>query len=133
MVFGIILIIGVLGIPESPRSLLKHGQEHEAAEIMGRLHSLPSDDAQIREDIEEINKFNAITQGRKLSWRVAVGWPGVTWDAIFAEAHAKGKNPVFTERRYRESGGKPIAIAKSSDGDGVQDEKEKENGVVEDV
>ncbi|KAK5681959.1 hypothetical protein LTS10_006494 [Elasticomyces elasticus] len=53
--------------------------------------------------------------------------------AIFAEAHAKGKNPVFTERRYRESGGKPIAIANSSDGDGVQDEKEKENDVVEDV
>ncbi|KAK3651592.1 hypothetical protein LTR56_004321 [Elasticomyces elasticus] len=69
MVFGIILIVGVLAFPESPRWLLKHGKEHEAAEIMGRLHSLPSGDAQIREDIEEINKLNAMEQGRKLSWK----------------------------------------------------------------
>lgn len=27
-------------------------------------------------------------------------------DAIFAEAHDKKQNPVFTEKRYRKSGGK---------------------------
>lgn len=26
-------------------------------------------------------------------------------DAIFAEAHDKGENPVFTEKRYRKKGG----------------------------
>ncbi|KAK5709353.1 hypothetical protein LTR17_019866 [Elasticomyces elasticus] len=54
-------------------------------------------------------------------------------DAIFAEARANGENPVLTERRSWKSCGKPIAIGKSSDGDGVEDEKEKENHVFENV
>lgn len=34
------------------------------------------------------------------------GWKLETLDAIFAEAHEKKENPVFTERRWRKSGWK---------------------------
>lgn len=34
------------------------------------------------------------------------GWKLETLDAIFTQAHEKGENPVFTERRWRKSGWK---------------------------
>lgn len=34
------------------------------------------------------------------------GWKLETLDAIFAEAHEKHENPVFTEKRWRKSGWK---------------------------
>ena len=68
-VFGIILIIGVLAFPESPRWLLKHGKTEAAAEIKAHLHATTPDDPEVRADIEEINELNALTQGNKLGWK----------------------------------------------------------------
>lgn len=63
------LIFGVLLYPESPRWLLKHGKTEEAAQIMANLHDTTPDDEDIRSDIDEINKLNAMTQGQKLTWK----------------------------------------------------------------
>ncbi|KAF2767235.1 general substrate transporter [Teratosphaeria nubilosa] len=68
MLFGLLLIFGVLLYPESPRWLLKHGKEEDAAEIMGWLHECSPEDPQVRSDIDEINELNAATQGQKLTW-----------------------------------------------------------------
>lgn len=66
-VFGFMLIVGVLAYPESPRWLLKHGKEDAAREIMCHLRDAPADDPQLSEEINEIQKINAITGGKKLT------------------------------------------------------------------
>ncbi|KAI9799727.1 MAG: hypothetical protein M1833_003846 [Piccolia ochrophora] len=65
--FGVILIIGILALPESPRWLIKHGKEKEAFEILGRLHEKPEDDEEILKDVEEMKAINRITSGSKLT------------------------------------------------------------------
>jgi len=65
--FGIILIIGILAFPESPRWLLKHEKEKEAAQIMARLKQCNPDDDEVQNDIKEINRINSITAGQKLT------------------------------------------------------------------
>lgn len=52
------------------------------------------------------------------------GYKLETLDAIFAEAHEKGENPVWTEKRWRKAGGR-------SDGGG--DEEEGVNGGEKDL
>ncbi|KAL9526809.1 Sugar transporter [Sphaerulina musiva] len=66
--FAVLLIIGILLFPESPRWLLKHGKTEEAAEIMGRLENSSADSKQVRHDIREIQKINEMTEG-KLTWK----------------------------------------------------------------
>lgn len=68
IVFAVILMIGILLFPESPRWLLKHGKNEEATEIMARLEDLPIDSEQIQSDIKEIQKINA-QESSKLTWR----------------------------------------------------------------
>lgn len=36
---------------------------------MANLHDTTPDDEEIRNDIDEINKLNAMTQGQKLTWK----------------------------------------------------------------
>jgi len=36
---------------------------------MANLHDTTPDDEEIRNDIDEINKINAMTQGQKLTWK----------------------------------------------------------------
>lgn len=67
--FGFLLIFGILLFPESPRWLLKHGKTDVAAEIMANLHDTHAEDENIRNDIEEINKLNSVTQGQKLTMK----------------------------------------------------------------
>jgi MFS family permease len=67
-VFGVILIFLIWLCPESPRWLLKHGKEEEAATIMGYIHESDSDDPRVQDDVKEINDLNAATQG-KLTWQ----------------------------------------------------------------
>lgn len=66
-VFGIILIIGIMAFPESPRWLLKHGKEEEATQIMARLKDCNTDDKELQDDISEIKRINQITAGQKLT------------------------------------------------------------------
>lgn len=55
-------------MPESPRWLLKHGKEEEAAQIMAYQHDVEVDDEIVQNDVKEINDQNAEVQGRKLTW-----------------------------------------------------------------
>ncbi|EME38944.1 hypothetical protein DOTSEDRAFT_180963 [Dothistroma septosporum NZE10] len=71
IVFAVLLIIGILMFPESPRWLLKAGKEQEAAEIMARLEDTTVDSAQIQADIKEMNEINA-QESAKLTWRELV-------------------------------------------------------------
>lgn len=43
------------------------------------------------------------------------GWKLETLDAIFNEAHKKGENPVFTEKRWRKNGWQKASDAQSQD------------------
>lgn len=43
------------------------------------------------------------------------GWKLETLDSIFNEAHEKGENPVFTEKRWRKNGWQKAADAQSRD------------------
>lgn len=67
--FGIILIIGILAFPESPRWLLKHGKEKEAIQIMARLKKSGVDDEELKKEVNEIKKINEITAGTKLTFK----------------------------------------------------------------
>ena len=62
-----ILIVGVLCCPESPRWLLKHNEEEDAAIIMGYMHNCDPHDDEVQEDIKEINELNALSDGNKLT------------------------------------------------------------------
>lgn len=56
-------------MPESPRWLLKHGNQDVGAEIMAWQHYTTVDNEEVQEDIKEINEINAETEGRKLTWK----------------------------------------------------------------
>lgn len=61
------LIVGVLAYPESPRWLLKHNKDEAAKEIMAHLSNTTPDDERVLSEVEEIQKINAITGGKKLT------------------------------------------------------------------
>lgn len=65
--FGIILIIGILAFPESPRWLVKHGKPEAAAQIMSELSDTTPDDQTIKDDIKEMQEINKITDGTPLT------------------------------------------------------------------
>ncbi|KAI5195548.1 general substrate transporter [Aureobasidium subglaciale] len=65
--FGIILIVGILAFPESPRWLLKHGKEKEATQIMARLKQCDTDEEELQKEIKELKRINEITSGSKLT------------------------------------------------------------------
>ena len=68
-VFAVLLIIGVLLFPESPRWLLKQGYREDATALMAQFHDTTPDDQQVLADIKEIDDLNAVTQGSALSWK----------------------------------------------------------------
>lgn len=69
IVFGLIVILGVLLFPESPRWLFKHGKGDVATELMAQFHDSKPDAEEVQEDIQEIKEINAESAGRKLTWR----------------------------------------------------------------
>ena len=65
--FGILIILGVLLYPESPRWLLKHDHDHDALAILADLRDIPSDDLQLNADISDIKRVNSVDSDTKLS------------------------------------------------------------------
>lgn len=55
-------------MPESPRWLLKHGKEEDAAQIMAWQNDTDVQDSGVQDDIKAIKEQNAETEGRKLTW-----------------------------------------------------------------
>ncbi|KAI9840615.1 MAG: hypothetical protein M1837_001511 [Sclerophora amabilis] len=93
-VFGIILIVGILALPESPRWLVKHGKEDAAKEILGRLYLKPADSPEIEKDVEEMRAINRLTSGKltvkeffsngpeKNRWRASVAFGAQAFQQI---------------------------------------------------
>ncbi|TGJ84745.1 hypothetical protein E0Z10_g4005 [Xylaria hypoxylon] len=52
--WAIILIVGMLFLPETPRFLIKQGKYEEAARSLGQLRRLPADDPSIASELTEI-------------------------------------------------------------------------------
>ena len=52
--WGLILAVGMILLPESPRWLIKKEREEDAARALSRLISLPPDHPEIRAELEEI-------------------------------------------------------------------------------
>ncbi|KAI0536419.1 general substrate transporter [Xylaria digitata] len=52
--WAIILIVGMLLLPETPRYLIKKGKHEEAARSLGQLRRLPADDPSIASELAEI-------------------------------------------------------------------------------
>ncbi|QIW94534.1 hypothetical protein AMS68_000052 [Peltaster fructicola] len=83
--FGVILFIGILAFPESPRWLVKHSKIDVAADILADLYDSTPDGEDVQDDIKEMQAINAVTDGKKLTlkeffsndremnlWRVSV-------------------------------------------------------------
>lgn len=52
--FAIIMVIGMIVLPETPRFLIKKGDLEAAARSLGRLRKLPVDHPELREELAEI-------------------------------------------------------------------------------
>ncbi|KAF2166975.1 hypothetical protein M409DRAFT_66475 [Zasmidium cellare ATCC 36951] len=68
--FGIMLIIGVLLYPESPRWLIKKGKQEDADEarkVLAVLENKDFEDPSLIADIEEMQRVNAITESTPLT------------------------------------------------------------------
>lgn len=51
ILFAIVMMLGALALPESPRWLLLRGHEKEAVHVLAKLNGTHEDDAAVREDI----------------------------------------------------------------------------------
>ncbi|KAI9070034.1 general substrate transporter, partial [Trametes sanguinea] len=54
LVWAFILFVGMLWLPETPRWLVKKDRVEEAAQSLARLRSLPTQDALVQSELEEI-------------------------------------------------------------------------------
>jgi len=69
MLWGVILIIGISFLPESPRHLLGTGRTKEATEALCRLNGVPADDEIVKEAIAELTiAIQAENEGGQATW-----------------------------------------------------------------
>ena len=52
--FSIIIVGGMLILPETPRYLIKKGKYEQAAKALSKLRRLPPDNEHLRHELEEI-------------------------------------------------------------------------------
>ncbi|RAL65776.1 hypothetical protein DID88_005441 [Monilinia fructigena] len=55
--FGMILLVGILALPESPKWLLKKDKDDHAIEILCRLQKCERDDPRITEEVRELKRI----------------------------------------------------------------------------
>nr|ANC28056.1 major facilitator superfamily [Polyporus umbellatus] len=53
-IWAFVLCVGMTYLPESPRWLVKRGREADAAHALSRLTSLPADDPELRQELQDI-------------------------------------------------------------------------------
>lgn len=69
MLWGLILIIGISFLPESPRHLLGTGRDQEALEALCYINGAPPNDPVIQEALEELGiAIRAENEGGKATW-----------------------------------------------------------------
>ncbi|KAF8529690.1 general substrate transporter [Hysterangium stoloniferum] len=69
LVWGLILIGGIMFLPESPRHLLYLGRETEARAALSELNGVPEDDPLIQEIVEELQLgIREENEGGKATW-----------------------------------------------------------------
>lgn len=70
---GIILAIGALFIPESPRHLIATGQDEDGLRVIAALHGLDEDDALVLAEFKEIQEVVEADVSRTLVWEKSGG------------------------------------------------------------
>lgn len=69
-VFAIFLVLQVIGLPETPRWLMKNDRHEEAREVVAAINGTPADDVQVYESLADIEKsIQEDAQGEGLGWR----------------------------------------------------------------
>ncbi|PQE16284.1 sugar transporter protein [Rutstroemia sp. NJR-2017a WRK4] len=93
--FGVILLVGILALPESPKWLLKKDKDDLAIEILCRLQKCEPNDPVIKEEVRELKRVTAITKNQKLTlkefygagpemnrWRVTIAYTSQLFQQI---------------------------------------------------
>jgi SP family sugar:H+ symporter-like MFS transporter len=69
LIWGVLLILGALALPESPRLLLGKGREQEAISAIARLNDAKVEDSVVAETMEELeDAIREENEGGKASW-----------------------------------------------------------------
>ncbi|VDC04259.1 unnamed protein product [Peniophora sp. CBMAI 1063] len=69
MLWGLILMSGILFLPESPRHLIYHGKEDVARKNIANLNNVPLDDPIVEEEISTLKMgIAAENEGGKVGW-----------------------------------------------------------------
>lgn len=69
-VFAIFLVLQVIGLPETPRWLMKNDRYDEAREVVAAINNASPNDEEVIQSLADIDKaVQEDVQGQGLSWR----------------------------------------------------------------
>ena len=69
IVFALVMVIGALMLPESPRWFLLKGHEKEANHVLAKLNGADPDDDSVQQDLEVMKAELLAAQNNKSSWK----------------------------------------------------------------